>query len=516
VSEAMDGTNVPNETGTDTQTAMDLDLLALVQKNTWLVAVLCLTGMLTYGVTAYVGYPSDAPWVVTIFRPPWLFFGWFFVLLIVLEFAVLRDPPRRKYLARALTVTVISAILVALIYIGATDFLSEIRAALDNLLGQARGTALTYTVANFLPIAVFLALTLIRLFRRLRGQPPNPNNPQDVPSIPALLSGDLIAGGVIIAILMLIFRADTINSAIDLIKQLPAHPNWDHQTICTVSWPVVPSDYPKCELVHGGGGGLNDPPTLTFIDSVLMQISFAAGAGILAVSATIAAIGSLLHPGAQVIEVLVRALRTGLYRRYRVVIDLLWLVSRSILWIGFIFLGVAGIGFAARFNRLYLHFVSYQGECGQAIPAVTQACQNDLADFTCDGRWSQLGLCVPQNATQVPASPLDNLFLITTLGAGVIAVLAIVAAFGLLLSYEPVAGLVMLFVGRLAYAMLLVLWLYSIFFILLDRLLLLLPGVHRSPFPGPGPATLGSGIALLAVLAILAVPDLLRRRQQRE
>jgi hypothetical protein len=501
------------------QTDIDLDLralLRLIQRNAGLVALLAISGMLVYGVTAYLGYPSDAPAVLVLFHHPGLLFVWFLALLILLEIVVLRDPPRRKYLARAVVVTVLSALIVVLVYVGATNLLKPIGDLLNFLLGRARGSALTFTVANFLPIAVFVVLTTWRLTRRLRGQSPNPDHPDDLPTVPALLSGDLIAGGIIIAVLMLIFREQTINSAIDLIEQLPAHPtNWPHVAICTLSWPVVPANY-TCGV---GGGGPNDPPTLTFIDSVLTRICFAAALGILAISATIAALGAL-QPGQQIAQVLFQAMRTGLYRRYRVVVDLLWLMGRNILWTGLTLIGVAGLGFAARFNRLFLHLASDQSVCGHLTPAATQACLgNDLNDYMCADKWWQLGQCVPQDPTRnaaltlAQASQLEYPLLVLTILAGVVAAAAIAVAIGLLLSNEPLAGAVALFIGRVAYAMLLVLWLYAFFFILVDNLLLLI-GVQRSPFPGPGVATLVSGLALAVVFAILALPSILRGRHQ--
>jgi hypothetical protein len=80
-----------------------------------------------------------------------------------------------------------------------------------------------------------------------------------------------------------------------------------------------------------------------------------------------------------------------------------------------------------------------------------------------------------------------------------------------MLSNEPLAGAVAAFMVRVAYAMLLVLWLYAFFFILVDNLLLQV-GVQRSPFPGPGVATLISGLALTVVFVISVLPSILRDR----
>ena len=497
----------------------------LIQYPVWVVVALALTGVLAFMLTGFLGFHdlsattagspySEPGFIHTIFLQPWPLYLWFCALIYTLQISILRNPKLRRQLVATLLVTTFCVIIVGLSYY----YNKEIQQFLQNLLTQflniripqIGNNPLTYTVLNFLIIAIFWVDTVRRWLRRARGLPPashvaidlsaNPSAstirrlvpPEEMPSMQELISGDLIAGAVLTLLLSLLFRDSVISGLSHLLNvNVPVNN-------CVVAWPLGHCTPP--------GGTITDPPTLTFIDIIQALIYLPLGLIILALSATLSGLGAVggvneqqqvLNPvpagsqdetstesvSEQVSLTVLNTLRSALNRRLRIATDNLALSLRNVVWPLLILLGVIAVAAASRDIQTYLHVLSDQRTC-------TSAACPDLV-----------------NVQSLLATNQQYVSIGLALVWGIVAVLAIVISVTLLIFNIRVAENSFRFLGLIGFVVLLTFWIFSLALSGFNGLFSLTGLSHRVPFPQPGVATIIS----LAALLIFGVLLLFRR-----
>jgi hypothetical protein len=495
----------------------------LVQYPVWVVVALGLTGVLAFMLTGFLGFHdksattagspySEPGFIHTLFLQPWPLYLWFCALIYVLQISILRNPKLRRQLVETLLVTTFCVIIVGISYY----YNKEIQQFLQNLLTQIfniripqiGNNPLTYTILNFLVIAIFWMDTIRRWIRRARGLPPashvaidlsaNPSQstirrlvpPEEMPSMQELVSGDLIAAAVLTLVLSLLFRDSVISGLSHLLNVNVPVDN------CVVAWPIGHCVAP--------GGTITDPPTLTFIDLIQALIYLPLGLIILALSATLSGLGAVggvneqqLNPvpagsqdetstesvSEQVSLTVLNTLRSALNRRLRVASDNLALSLRNAVWPLLILLGVIAVAAASRDIQTYLHLLSDQRTCTTAACPDFANVQNLLDS---QQQYVNIGLAVVW---------------------GVVAVVSIVIAVTLLIFNLRVAENSFRFLGLIGFIVLLTFWIFSLALSGFNGLFSLTGLSHRVPFPQPGVATIIS----LAALLIFGVLLLFRR-----
>jgi hypothetical protein len=457
----------------------------LVQFPAWFVIILALAGVAAFAMTGFFGWMNrpDTTGVDNVFRQPWLLFLWFCAIVITLQVSIFRNQSLRSRLWATLAVS-----LFCIIFVGITYFNESLPDILRRLLEQGRllrliaTSTLTYTIVNFGLIAIFWADTIRRWIRRMRGLPPNPGvdigfgksgDGEDMPSMTELVSGDLIAGALLTAILSLVFRTDVIG--------LFVHPQgMAHITDCMVSWPLG-------ACVHGGGP--QDPPTLTFLDIIQSLIYLPLGLIILALTATLSGLSAVggvddaeleadapakAQPGESstvpiaedVTATLINTLRSALDRRLRILINNLALSLRMVGWPGLIFLATYGLAELSTGIEGYLH----------------------------SGR-----------------SPEDLIiYVLPAIGWGLLSMFSVVFSAALMLFRWRVAENTLRFLGLIGFILLLTLWIFSLALWGFNQLLLQTHALIRHPFDPPSSPTYIS----LAALVIFGSLMLFRRMRR--
>lgn len=344
----------------------------LVRYPPGLLVALGLAGVLAFALTGFFGYAGDPPLLLKAFSQAWALFLWFCSLIIVLQVSIFRHPTLRRQRNATLIATGISMVLVTIFYLYGRTFIPNIEDFIYRVLHQHILLSLlghnpwTYLILNFGIIAIYVVDTAVRWNRRSHGLPPNPRadigfgkpvDPDDLPAMEELISGDLVAGAVLLGLLALFFRADVVGA---LVPPDPHNPF----TICTVSLP---------------GACAAPPITLTFIDSILALLSLPAGLFVLALSALLnglAVVGgvnpkSLSKPvvrleksstrsvSEEVTMTLLEALRAALDRGLRYILLNLLASLRVIGWPLLVFLGVLSAANLSREIKLYLHTSKY-------------------------------------------------------------------------------------------------------------------------------------------------------------
>jgi hypothetical protein len=497
-----------------------------------LLLTLGLTGVLAFGLMGYLGYLEDNSLLGLAFHKAWPLFLWFSALVFTLEIAVLRHPRLRRQLTEALVVTIVCMIFVGF---SALDP-GLLKYILTNLLNiriaipQIGQSPWTYAILNFGVLLIFWLDTIRRWIRSRSSQPTAQRidlgfgslefgESTDLPTLPELIAGDLIAGGVLAAILSLIFRAEVINPIADALQV------GVNITTCTVSWPIG-----HCV----GGGGLTDPPTLSKMDLIQALIYLPLGFITLALTAVANAFndasdnstgGVAPTPGTalatdeqsravstQVIPAnepkeggrqsatvsvtgtIIDALRSALNRRIRLAIDNLLLALRNVVWPLLILLGMVALGQAAQNIAFYLHLQSDQRTC-----AATNNAFPDLA------------------SCQAAATKLGQYLQYQELGASVALVVAAAIALTLalmMLVFElRVADNTFRFLGLVTYIGALTLWIFSLALSFSNILFNLVGLTQREPFPLFGASTTSSLLVFLIACAILIAGKARRQRR---
>jgi hypothetical protein len=477
----------------------------LVQYPTVLIVTLGLAGVVAFMLVGFLGYRDRAEpaFTQTVFHQPWALYLYFCALVMALQTSIFRHPLLRRQLVATLTVTTICVILVGLIYYYNVELQRWLQDVLTYILGRRVLLRLigdnkyTYNLLNLLLLAVFWVDTLRRWVRRARGLPPATHEDIDLvtgtvrpgkstdemPSLQELISGDLIAGGVLTLLLSLFFHADVLNFlSTALGTNVTVHG-------CNVSW-LLGNCVEK-------GGGLTDPPTISFIDVIQTLIYLPLGLLALALSATLSGFGAVGGVNAdvtnpvpasaqgetgtgsvseQVTLTLINTLRSALNRRgrRRVAADNMARSLRNVVWPVLIFFGTIAIATVAHNIQQYLHLLSDSKTCPTFPSAEDCALATQLLN----------------NGQHYQDVALAVLW-------GVVAVLAIVFSATLLIFKWRVAENTLRFLGLIGFIVLLTFWLFSLALSGFNGLFSLTRLSSRVPFPQPGLTTILSAASLV-------------------
>jgi hypothetical protein len=468
----------------------------LVQYPIWLVLLLGLGGLAAFAITGFLGYPQPPGAPVTLeyrlFGDPYLLVGWFYLLVLILEYSIFRHPSLAWRRTVILTVFVICMGLVAWEYL--VDHTNVVEKILEGrifeifsggLLRRFFSNPITLTIVNAVILGVFWFDSLRRWVRRVRGLQPNPrinlgSYDEDKPAPPLppltdLISGDLIAGGILALLLALIFREDVIR----FLTQS------NSVNSCTVAL------FGSCSATP-----------LTTLDNIMALAALFLGLVILALVATLNGLGvvggvnpaqldrlhgvgranpasALSTDGAahtdgagepartaiseEVSLTILSTLQNALDRRLRLILVGLLLSLRNILWPLLALLSAGSIAVACIYIQHYLH-------SGKSI--------GDAYDFI------------------LPAVIF-----------GVVAALAAIFSPALFAFRWRVASNSLRFLGLVGFVVLLTLWIFSLALAGLNRLLLhdMLDFTARTPFYPPSWSTLISFGALLVFGSIALV-----------
>jgi hypothetical protein len=489
----------------------------LVRYPVWLVVGLGLSGVLVFMLTGYLGFRDhlEPALTGTIFHEPWTLYLWFSGLILVLQISILRHISLRRELAATLSVTIFSVIFLGVLYfhpLWITDLLNLLEQVIARIIGHPilASLPLTYTVINFLIIGIFWLDTIRRWVRRLRGESPTRRidlvtgettykaGDDELPTMEELVSGDLVAGAVLVIILALVLRQEVISFFLNTIGVIPQNPI----TACTVSLPGV------CHLPPVSGQ-LN-PPTLTFIDLIQSLIYLPLGLLILAIFATLRGLGALdaltntqpsspalmtprdassaVNVGQQVSIAVLDTLRAALSRRIYIALDGLVGSLRTVVWPSLIFLGVVAVAASARYIQTYLHLQSDERTCATKQCLEYSAVQRLLSEHV-----------------QFTAP-------VSALLWGIVAVLAIVFSAAVFIYRWRVAENSLRLLGLIGFTVLLTFWIFSLALSGFNALFSLTNISQRVPFPQPGISTIISLVALVVVGTYSLVRTMRSRR----
>jgi len=489
-----------------------------------LVIGLGLSGIVAFALTAFTGFRDSGESAITgaIFRHPWPLFLWFCALIITLQISIMRHPSLRRQLVETLIVTIISMIFEGIFALN-PELANYIFTAILHIPIPDIGTSpWTYAVINFGLIAIFWIDTIRRWIRAQFKRPTTRvvdlgigvtievGESGDLPGLPELVAGDLIAGGALTLILFLAFQPTLLNFLSDAL-QIHQHVN-----LCTLSWPIG-----TCN----GGGKLTDPPTLNFMDLIQTLIYISLGLLVLALTAvatTIQALterqnaqGDVVSPapvtetavvrasdsanasaagatgaGETVATVVLNALRAALSRRIRIAIDNFLVSLRNVIWPALILLGTIAIGTAAIGIQRYLHLQSDKITCGLPTPYPDAP---SVAGSACASAIAQLNAGVQYQSVAVAAL------------LGIACALCIVLAAALLILSWRVVENTFRFLGLVGFIVLLTFWIFSLALTAFNALLNLLSATPRQPFPLLGASTLASIVAFVITAIWLAI-----------
>jgi hypothetical protein len=343
----------------------------LVQYPIWLIITLGLSGICAFALTGFLGYTNRG--LDAAFRQPWLLFIWFCLLLLWLQISIFRHPVLRTRLLAVLLVSILSILVIFFtVFSGSLPEIIRQFQVSGGLLRLLGGNAITYSIINFGVIAVFWLDTIRRWIRRGRGLSPDPrvdvgldydsHAPASMPGLQELIAGDLIAAGIMALLLSALFQPQVVSLLI--------HPQGAAINSCTISWPLGHCVSP--------GGGIENPPTLSFIDLLQALLYLPLGIIILVLSATISGLGavgavnetfytesrtnsrrnstsSTSAVASDVTLTVIDTLRAALDRRVRLVASNFTLTLRTIAWPALIVLAIYGLGQLSIGMQLYLH-----------------------------------------------------------------------------------------------------------------------------------------------------------------
>lgn len=476
----------------------------LIQYPVGLVIGFGVAGVLAFMLTGFLGYRDpvtdklEGDFTKAVFREPWALYLWFCALIIGLQCSILRHRRLRRQLVATLTVTVISIVLVGIIYFYGADigkFLQQVLNLIHVTLPQLGNNPWTYTIINFGIIAVFWLSTIRRWVRRAAGLPIHAgadigledDQTADFPDMRQLVSGDLIAGAIITLVLAFVFQDFVINFFSHVLQ------TGVDVTTCTVSLPA-PCPTP---------GHVSDPPTLNFIDRIQTLIYLPLGLLILALGAVVRGLGREVdadNPTSifeRVVAELLDTVRAALNRRTGVAFNLA-LGLRSVAWPVLIFLGVLWVAAAARGIQNYLHLLSDSVTC--------KASDGSFSAAHCGG---QPVLNIVMDKLQ-HFEQYQSAGLAFVLGVG--ATLAIVFSLALLLFRWRVAENTLRFLGLVGFVVLLTFWIFSLALSGFNQLLVSTGAfADRQPFIPPSVPTYLSLAALLAFGAYFGMRGSRRR-----
>lgn len=459
----------------------------LVHFPLWYIIALGLSGVIVLGLTGFLGRPQSDYAYDIIFRQPWVLYLWLCVLVLTLEVAVLRDASVRLYRLVVVATTLIAMIIVLITFFYGIPFGELLNSLLDQLfhlrvaVEQLVSSPWFYAVLNFGVLGVYALDSGRRWLRRARGLAPNrridiglgeTNQAKRLPGMQQLVAGDLLAGALLCAALAIIFRPDVVATFWHLTNSTVVTNG------CTVSWSLGQCTPPGLTKA--------DPPTLTFMDTILALIALPTGMLVLALAGAVSGLGALggvkressvsqplpssiqqqsstqaisEHVSRTLLDTLLAALNRGggggqsTTTAAEVASESLLLPLRNVLWPPLIFLGIAAVAQAATHIQTYFHGVK------------------SLTD--------------------------EALLLVTAAPWAVVSAVSIVIALALIVFHGRIAENTFRFLGLVAFIALLTAWIYSLALWSFNQLLLLLGASTRHPFDPPAWNTVLSLGALL-------------------
>lgn len=476
------------DTGAITDLYDEQNNTILVQYPPLLVVGLGLTGVIAFSLTGFLGYiplntlPRNAPFLDWVFHEPWLLFFWFCALMLTLQISIFRNVRVRRQRDQTIIVSLISIVLVILLYFY-RDQLQFLGEQIGNFLRSLHipiGEGIVYALINFAIIVIFWVDTIRRWIRRIQGKPIAPqidlfqretnndkNSPLLMPSLAELVSGDLIAGGVLTFFLFILFSPTTINAIAASIGSSGAHQTCAFQ----------------CEIIDRNQSLIYIPLGLLTLALTAMVNGLAA---LNAVDRTVVDVVPVdTNPNERgtdkgtkgVVQTIIETLLSAVSRQFQGILRNLALGLRTASWPMLIFIGTAALAVAARYNEYYLHATS----CAH-VAASCDSIGYNHSDF----------------AQQMIYGGI-------ILAAALIAILCITFAASLLIYNQRVADNTLRFIGLIAFVVLLTFWIFSLALSVFNSLLWVTVVSIRVPFPQPGITTSISFAALVIYAAILLI-----------
>ncbi len=470
----------------------------LIQYPIPFVVGIVLVGVVVLALTGFFGYPHQTSAPETLFDQPWALYLWGCALVITLELSVLRHPRLLTQRLAVLIVTLIAIIIVLITFFYQIPFQNLLNELIQQIfrlrisLVEFFTSTLIYTIINFGVLLIFALDSARRWQRRVRGLPPNAGvdlglsetvDTSSLPSIQQLVSGDILAGALLCAMLAVLFRSDVVGVFWQILRADV------HVTGCTVSWPIGACTSP--------GGGRANPPTLTFIDSILALTALPTGLLILALTASISGLRALFgvetdnetgqsesadrvesstqavsqQVSLTIFDTIMSALNRWSGSRAKAnpaeaASQSLLLSLRNVIWPPLVFLGVVGVAQFAGYAQSYMHSEkNLLDEVQYVMPLVI---------------WI------------------------------VVSTLCLVLALALVVFHGRVAQNSLRFTGLIGFIAGLTLWIYSLALWSLNQLLLRTGATGRHPFDPPAWNSALS-LAALLIFGILFVSRRLRQ-----
>ncbi|HEX9067239.1 MAG TPA: hypothetical protein VF807_00615 [Ktedonobacterales bacterium] len=351
----------------------------LVIYPSWLYVALGLAGLLAFGITGYLGWctgvcnPLDRTTFTTeykLFGDPYSLVLWLWALFLLVQWSIFRDKSLRLQRIVMLTVTFIAIAIVGVAYF----YTHELQAYILYLIGHGHliraifsalfSSPWFFTIVNFGLLALFAVNTARRWVRRAQGLHPNPRinlgkydegeAPEEIPPFADVISGDLVATGVLALALAALFSEQLTG----LVLTPP-----DHLTVaCLVSLPT------DC------AAGV----TLTSLTSINIDIAllfFPIGLVVLALTAFSGGLGAaggttVVPPAALTVRegtqgtvavgqavslTVIDTVRNALDRRLRIALLAIVLALRSVGWPLMVLASITGIAVTSEYIETYLH-----------------------------------------------------------------------------------------------------------------------------------------------------------------
>ena len=338
----------------------------LVRYPLWLVLGLGITGVIAFAMVGFLGYPGDPQ----VFKQPWELYLWFCALMITLLVSIFRHRSLRAQLIATLVIALLCIIIVY--FIGFPGGI--IRQFLQKYLPLLADEQLTYVVVNFGIILIFWVDTIRRWIRRAAGLRLHPEvdlvtgekidekvDPADQPSMAELISGDLIAGSVLTALLSYLFMPMVMNHIVITKPALGA---------CNLAVSFPPSACLSQGVQYVTLTFLDQTQSLAYITVALVILGLAAMLGgfgsvggapvpigvaqaVQQVTAEGAPVAAPITTG--VAETVLDTLRAAINRRLRELLFGLGRSLRNIVWPALLFVTTYGIYKLSVYIQSYLH-----------------------------------------------------------------------------------------------------------------------------------------------------------------
>jgi hypothetical protein len=470
----------------------------LVQYPPQLVIALGLMGVVAFALVGFLGYQQGEPTpdnsvIFALFHEPWPLFGWFLLLIITLQWSIFRHETLRKQRIQSIAATIISAILVTILYLFQDElgpFLKDIGDAIGRLVPQLvtlSSKGLFLILLNFAIIAIFWIDTIRRWVRYARGESIAPQidiglrrasrplnaNPRKI-EFSELVSGDLIAGTVLLLLLSVLFNNTVLNGIYHLFNATTSGCKAVDCSQIDLDQSII--YFPVSFLILALTAVVNGLAAMNAVNRTQLPANQMPDA----VPNT--GSGTTIGGTKGVVQTIIDTLIAAISRQIQNIFLNLALALRAAAWPVLVFVGVTGAAAAAKGIETYLHIFS------------------DL--HTCPSTCDKNGLI----------QQLLQKGLLPNVVGGLVAVLAIVFAASLLVYQLRVAENTLRFLGLIAFIVVLTFWIFSLALSGFDLLLFRFGLNNRWPFAQPGVTTVASFAALVIYGILLFVHNARVRR----